>query len=135
MKEDMIRSYVRKRYGIVGDDWEVGEVQWEHSEELRNRGEGETHPLIPKILEKLIRTQGRIPPSITLFDPNERRVVLMQQSDLMEYEEQGFDWSSPIDVQTIDFDDRGRMIVTRMGRKSYTEIIEGEEEESDSSLN
>jgi len=26
MKEDMIRSYVRKRYGIVGDDWEVGEV-------------------------------------------------------------------------------------------------------------
>jgi len=59
----------------------------------------------------------------------------MQQSDLMEYEEEGFDWSSQIDVQTIDFDDRGRMIVTRMGRKSYTEVIEGEEEESDSSLN
>lgn len=41
--EDMIRSYVRKRYGIVGDDWEAKEVQQKHSKELRNKGEEVNH--------------------------------------------------------------------------------------------
>jgi hypothetical protein len=92
---------------------------------LTNRGEGKTHPKIREILRKL-RTQNRVltkDVSITLFDRNDRIVVLMLgEPEVIEYEQEGFDWKSQIDVQTIDYHDGG-MVVTRQGRKPKMEII------------